>query len=74
MSAAVDQQPPPELLTVDELAEILRLNRKSAYAMVQRGEVPGVRRFGRAIRVHRATVLRWLADGQSSDPRPRRHP
>lgn len=62
------------ILTVDELALLLRLDRKTVYSMVRRGEIPGVRRFGRAVRVHRDTVLRWLADGQGQAPRPRRRP
>ncbi len=61
------------LITIDELAEVLRVNRKTAYALVQQGGVPGVHRFGRAIRVHRETVLGWLA-GQDSGPRERRTP
>lgn len=64
----------PAVLTVDELATLLRLDRKTVYAMVRRAEIPGVRRFGRAVRVHRDTVLRWLADGQGQAPRPRRRP
>ena len=59
------------LLTVVELAMLLRVNRKTAYEQIQRGEVPGVHRFGRAIRIHRDTVLAWLA-GQNGDPRARR--
>jgi excisionase family DNA binding protein len=55
---------PPAVLTVDELAALLRCNRKTVYAAIARGEVPGVRRIGGAIRVHREAVLRWLADGQ----------
>lgn len=65
---------PSPVLTVDELAALLRLDRKTVYAMVNRGEIPGVRRFGRTVRIHRDTVLRWLADGQGQAPRPRRRP
>jgi len=46
-------------MTVDELADFLRVNRKTAYAAIQAGEVPGVKRFGRVIRVYRRTVLEW---------------
>lgn len=59
----------PEILTVEEIAKLLRLNRKTVYEMVQRGEIPGVRLCGRAIRAHRDTVLRWLADGQGRSAR-----
>ena len=52
------------VMTIDELAELLRINRKTAYAMVQRREIPGVRRVGRTLRVHRDTVMKWLSEGQ----------
>lgn len=42
-----DIEPPapelPEGLTVDELAALLRLNRKTLYDAIRRGEIPGVR-------------------------------
>jgi excisionase family DNA binding protein len=63
----------PAVLTVDELAAFLRLDRKSVYAAVRNGEIPGGRRVGRAIRFSRDTVLRWLADGQGHVPRSRRN-
>ncbi len=62
----------PVVLTVDELGKLLRVDRKSVYAAIQRGEIPGVRRCGRSLRIHRDTVLRWLADGQGRAPRSRR--
>jgi len=37
----------PEVLTADELAILLRVDRKSAYAALARGEIPGARRIGR---------------------------
>jgi len=55
-----------EVITVDELAALLRVDRKSAYQLVAKGQVPGIRRIGRAIRIHRATVLAWLATGLAS--------
>lgn len=51
----------PPILTVDELAAFLRLNRKSVYAAISGGEIPGVRRIGGTIRVNRDSVLDWLA-------------
>jgi excisionase family DNA binding protein len=54
----------PVVLTVDELAALLRCNRKTVYAAINRGEIPGVRRLGGAIRIHRDTVLTWLGHGQ----------
>jgi excisionase family DNA binding protein len=64
-----EDSPLPPILTVDEVAELLRLDRKSIYAAIRRGEIPGVRRIGRTVRLHRATVLEWLAQGQGRAPR-----
>jgi len=47
-------------LTVDELAKLLRVNRNTAYEAVARGEIPGVCRIGRKIRICRDTVVEWL--------------
>jgi len=39
----------PEVLTVEEVADLLRVDRKTAYAAIAEGGVPGVRRVGRCI-------------------------
>jgi excisionase family DNA binding protein len=56
---------PPDdaVLTVDELAALLRVNRKTIYDAFQRGELPGGRRIGRTIRFARAVILAWLNEG-----------
>lgn len=56
-----------EVLTVPELAQLLRIGRNSAYEAIQRGEIPGVVRIGRTVRVSKATVLRWMGQGASSE-------
>ena len=53
----------PEILTVDELARLLRLNRKTVYEAIAAGENPGVRKIGRSYRISRTKVLAWLAEG-----------
>ncbi len=58
----------PTFITVDELAVVLRVNRNTAYEAVQRGDIPGVSRIGRKIRICRATVVDWLR-GQGRDAR-----
>ncbi|MCC7537548.1 MAG: helix-turn-helix domain-containing protein [Deltaproteobacteria bacterium] len=60
------------VLTADEVAALLRLERKTVYAAVQRGEIPGARRIGRAIRFSRSAVLEWLRTGQGRVSRSRR--
>jgi excisionase family DNA binding protein len=62
----------PAVLTVDELAAFLRVDRKTVYTALNSGEIPGARRIGRTIRVSRDAVLRWLADGQGRVPHSRR--
>jgi excisionase family DNA binding protein len=59
MSAA--EQLEPEVLTVDETAKLLRLNRKTVYEMVEKRQLPGAKRFRGAIRIHRATLIAWMA-------------
>lgn len=56
---------PPVVLTVDEAAELLRCERKTVYTAIQRGKLPGVRKIGRVIRIHRATLLDWLGANPS---------
>ena len=46
-------------LTVDEAAEVLRVNRKSLYEAIQLDQVPGVVRVGRAIRISRAALVEF---------------
>jgi excisionase family DNA binding protein len=55
----------PPVLTADELAALLRVNRKTVYAAFRAGEIPGHRIAG-TIRFSRDAVLRWLAEGQVS--------
>ena len=49
----------PEVATVDEVARYLRVNRKTVYEAVDKGELPG-RRIGRLIRFRRDELLRSL--------------
>src|SRR4051812_47635069 len=50
----------PLLLTVAETAEILRTTRKAVYAMIERGQLPGVTRLGRRVLIRSEDLLRWL--------------
>jgi excisionase family DNA binding protein len=61
----------PHVLTVDELAALLRLERKAAYAAIRRGEIPGVQRIGRTIRISSHVLMKWLSEGQGRVPRRR---
>ncbi len=55
---------PPAVLTVDELAALLRLNRKTVYDALARAEIPGARRIGGSYRILREAVIAWLGSGQ----------
>lgn len=55
----------PEVLTATEVADLLRVNRKTLYEAVQRDEVPGVVRVGRVLRFHRDAVLAWIRTGSA---------
>ena len=57
-------EPPPPVLTVDELAALLRVNRKTVYAALSRGSIPGAKRIGATYRIHRDALLEWLASSQ----------
>jgi excisionase family DNA binding protein len=54
------------LLTIDEVGTLLRTSRKAIYAMVERGQLPGVVRIGRRLLVREDALLDWL--GQKSTP------
>ncbi len=62
--SATGVAPESLILTVDELAALLRLNRKTVYDALSRGEIPGARRVGSTYRILRAAVIDWLASGQ----------
>ena len=65
MRPASPDSPQPEILTAAEVAELLRVNRKTLYEAVQRDQIPGVVRVGRILRFHRDAVLAWIrASGQ----------
>jgi excisionase family DNA binding protein len=63
----------PSVLTVDELAALLRVNRKTVYDALSRGEIPGARRIGSTYRILRPAVLEWLASSQDRAARSRRN-
>lgn len=48
------------LLTVGEVANLLRTTKPAVYAMVERGQLPGVTRIGRRVLVRSDALLEWL--------------
>ena len=51
------------LLTVQEVAEILRLTTKGIYSMVESRRIPFIKVSNR-VRFQRADVLRWLQENR----------
>ncbi|NVB37269.1 helix-turn-helix domain-containing protein [Pseudenhygromyxa sp. WMMC2535] len=58
----------PLLLQADEVAQLLRVSRKAVYAMVERGEIPGVTKLGRRLRFRRDALEAWLASSVEPGP------
>ena len=52
----------PLLLKVDEVAELLRVTKRSIYTMVDRGQIPGITKVGGRLRFRRDAIEAWLAD------------
>lgn len=50
----------PVLLTVDEAADLLRTTRRAIYAMIERGQLPGVIRVRRRVLLRADDLLDWL--------------
>ncbi len=64
MVSAMLAQEEREILTAEEAATFLRLNPKSVYEAVKRGEIPGVRRIGRSLRFSRRALVEWPQTSQ----------
>jgi excisionase family DNA binding protein len=49
-----------DILTIDEVAELLRIPRSSVYKLAQQGKIPA-QKVGRHWRFHRGTLVKWIA-------------
>lgn len=58
----------PVFLTVPETAALLRTTSKAVYALIARGQLPGVRRFHRRVLIDRAELLRSLDHNRTPSP------
>lgn len=59
----------PMLLTVDEAADLLRTTRRAIYAMVERGQLPGITRLGRRVLLRADALIDWLDQKRVSSPK-----
>ena len=58
----------PELLTLDEVAKLLKVNRKTLINWRARSLGPRGFRVGRGVRYHRDHVLEWLRRQEAATP------
>lgn len=63
---ATSAQVLPEVMTVQEVADLLRVDVKTVRDMFHRRELPGRRVGAKIIRFSRSAVLAWL-EGQGCD-------
>ena len=59
----------PMLLTVDDVADLLRTTRRAVYAMVERRQLPGIVRIGCRVLVRADELLHWLDQKSASSLR-----
>jgi excisionase family DNA binding protein len=59
----------PTFLTAEETAALLRTSRVAIYAMMARGQLPGVTRIGRRVLVRTADLLDWLNQNRAPSPK-----
>ena len=62
----------PLLLTPEEAGELLRTSRKGVYAMIDRGQLPGVTRVGRRVLIRSRELLDWLDHNRTPSPKENR--
>ena len=53
----------PEVMTVDEVCEYLRVPKSSLYRLAQTGKIP-CQKVGKHWRFHREAIDKWLKEGQ----------
>lgn len=58
----------PDLLTIDDVARVLRTSRGAVYAMVARGQLPGLTRIGRRVLIRADALLDWLNQKRAPSP------
>ena len=56
----------PDILTVKETAEFLRVPRGTVYKLAQAGLMPA-QKVGRHWRFHRPAIIRWIGGWAASD-------
>jgi len=57
----------PELLTIRDLARILKLSPRSIWRLVRNRQLPGPLRIGGSIRWRAEEIVKWIANGCERD-------
>jgi excisionase family DNA binding protein len=58
----------PTLLTIDDVARVLRTSRGAVYAMAARGQLPGLTPIGRRVLIRADALLDWLDQKRAPSP------
>jgi len=56
--------PPKQLLTIDEVAELLHLTKPTVYSKHSKGELPGVCKRGKRLYFQRDIIIDWIKSGR----------
>jgi len=56
----------PNLLTVDEVAALLRTSRRAVYTRIRRGSIPGVIRVSRRLLIDSSILIDWLREKRTA--------
>ncbi|GET28782.1 AlpA family transcriptional regulator [Prolixibacter sp. SD074] len=54
---------PDQILTVDEVSELLHLTKATIYSKHSKGELPGVCKKGKRLYFQRDIILSWIKEG-----------
>ena len=55
---------PEQLLTIDEIAELLHLTKATVYTKVSKNELPGVCKQGKRLYFDRQIIIDWIKQGR----------
>ena len=55
-----------ELLTIDDLSKLLKIDRKGAYARLEKGQLPKPLRIGKSLRWRVESVRKWIEDREKN--------
>lgn len=66
VSSGVDGNLPPPLMTVEELAVLLRTSKSAVYSRFARGGIPGGLKLGRTLRFDPRIIAQWLSANSAS--------